>query len=141
MQYGPTVEIRNMTRGSSSRVPFKKIAQEILPERYQLSLVLCGDTLSRRINRTYRQPRQTNKKNYVPNVLSFPLDKYEGEIFLNVRKAEREAKTLGISARKRIAHLFVHGCLHLKGLKHGTKMDASEKRILKKFRYKMVNRK
>ena len=134
MQHGPTVDIRKTTLASSLDVPFKKIAQEILPERYQLSLVLCGDTLSRCINRTHRQPRQTNKKNYAPNVLSFPLERYGGEIFLNVRKAEREAKTLGIPARERIAHLFAHGCLHLKGLTHGTRMDTLEKRLLKKFR-------
>ena len=134
MQHGPTVDIRKTTLASSLDVPFKKIAQEILPERYQLSLVLCSDTLSRRINRTYRQPRQTNKKNYAPNVLSFPVERYWVDFFLNVRKAEREAKTLGIPARERIAHLFAHGCLHLKGLTHGTRMDTLEKRLLKKFR-------
>ena len=109
------------------------MAEEILPERYQLSLVLCGDTLSRRVNRMYR------KKDYPPNVLSFPYGTYEGEIFINVRKAEREARVFGITSRDRIAHLFVHGCLHLKRLRHGRKMDTWEKRVLKKFLYKIEN--
>src|SRR3989344_7301666 len=115
---GLILDIRKMTRGNTARVPFKRMAEELLSEHYQLSLVLCGDTFSRRINRTYR------KKDYAPNVLSFPLGEYEGEIFLNVRKAECEAKTAGISTRERVAHLFIHGCLHLAGLPHGKEMDS-----------------
>lgn len=107
-------------------VPFKEISHGILGKNYSLSLVLAGDTLARRINREYR------KKDYAPNVLSFPLSKNEGEIFLNVRKAEREAKSLGIKARERIAHLFVHGCLHLRGLRHGAEMEKLERDTLKK---------
>ncbi len=104
------------------------MAQEILSKQYQLSLVICGDSLARRMNKEWR------KKTYKPNVLSFPLAKNEGEIFLNVRKAEREARTMDISAKARIAHLFVHGCFHLIGHKHGDKMDALERKVLKKFR-------
>ena len=129
---GPIIEIRNMTRGKAPRVPFKRIVGDILPKRYRLSLCLCGDTLSRRMNRTYR------KKTYVPNVLSFPLRKYEGEIFLNVRKAGHEARVFGVSPRDRVALLFVHGCFHLFGLKHGDKMERLEKQVLKKFGFKTV---
>lgn len=122
-----SVEITCTVRGRTPLIPFEKMARDVLGKDYNLSLVLCGDKLTRKINCTYR------KKNYPANVLSFPLSKNEGEIFLNVRKAEREAKVLGISSRQRIAHLFAHGCLHLRGLRHGRKMDASEKRILSKF--------
>ena len=101
----------------------------VLGESYELSLVVCGDTLSRRMNKKYR------KKAYAPNVLSFPLAGHEGEIFLNVRKAEREAKIFNIPVRDRIAHLFVHGCFHLKGLGHGKQMEKLEESVLKKFGY------
>ena len=121
------VEITCTVRGPRASVPFEKMAREILGKSYSLSLVLSGDKLARRINRKYR------KKDHVPNVLSFPLLKNDGEIFLNVRKAECEARTLGVPRRLRIAHLFVHGCLHLAGLPHGKKMDGAEKRILAKF--------
>jgi len=126
---GPLPRRSGLRRGGGSaiNIPFEKIAREILGRQYVLSLVLSGDTLARRINRAYR------KKDYAPNVLSFPLLKNEGEIFLNVRKAEREARSLGIPERSRIAHLFAHGCLHLAGLPHGKKMDESEKKILAKF--------
>lgn len=132
MQHPPTVSIRNTTRGILPRVPFEDMAREILGQRYDLSLVICGDALARRIN------TESRKKTYKPNVLSFPLDTHEGEIFLNIRKAQREAKALGIPARDRIALLFVHGCLHLQGLDHqhekdAAAMEAHEARILRQF--------
>ena len=125
------VAITCTVRGPRAAIPFERIAHEVLGKNYSLSLVLSGDKLARRINREYR------KKNYAPNVLSFLLQKSEGEIFLNVRKAEREAKSIGIPVRSRIAHLFAHGCLHLAGLPHGKKMDDMEKKILSKFGFKM----
>lgn len=123
----PNVSIRN-TRGSPKpRVPFGKIAADILGARHELSLVICGDSLAQRMNVEYR------RKTYRPNVLSFALDKNEGEIFLNTQCAAREAKKLGMREIDRIAHLFVHGCLHLAGLPHGDKMDALEETYLKKY--------
>lgn len=123
----PTVEIRRTIRGHEPRIPFEKIAHAILPARYQLSLVVCGDDLAERMNREYR------KKTYIPNVLSFPLEATEGEIFLNVREAEREARKYGISLRERLVLLFAHGCLHLKGVKHGQKMERIEASMQKRF--------
>ena len=32
-----------------------------------------------------------------------------------------------------VAFLFIHGCVHLKGLDHGSKMEAIEERIRQKF--------
>jgi probable rRNA maturation factor len=78
------------------------------------------------VNTKYR------KKTYAPNVLSFTYAKTDGEIILNIRKAEREARTFGVSVNERVAFLFIHGCLHLKGFAHGHKMDTLEKTHLKK---------
>jgi len=122
------LSIRKTMRGPSPRLPFEKMAKEILGDAYELSLVLCGDSLAQKMNKTYR------KKSYKPNVLSFPLSKYEGEIFLNVQCAIREARKYGTIPQKRLALLFVHGCFHLKGLKHGTKMENAEQIILKHFK-------
>lgn len=119
-----TVDIRR-TVTTTVRVPFEKLAEKALPRKYVVSLVICGDSLARRMNTIYR------KKTYAPNVLSFPLSKHEGEIFLNIRKAEREARTFGVSVQSRVALLFVHACLHLSGLDHGNVMDSREAKILK----------
>ena|SRR3989338_2453716 len=119
--------IRKTIRGPLPPLPFGKIARAILGARYELSLVICGDSLSARMNKKYR------RKNYSPNVLSFPLNKLEGEIFLNVHKAKREAREFNVTPKERLALLFVHGCFHLKGYRHGRKMEREEKRILKAF--------
>jgi probable rRNA maturation factor len=124
--------ITNTLLSSQPRLPFEKIAKSILGPKYDLSLVICGDTLAQRMNKEYR------KKTYKPNVLSFPLSKTEGEIFLNVQCARREAKKYGTTLQKRLALLFVHGCFHLKGLDHQNekqtkRMEAAEQRVLKRF--------
>ena len=123
----PTIDIRTTVRGSVPRIPFEEISRHVLGSTYQLSLVICGDTLAKRINIEYR------KKSYSPNVLSFELDKNEGEIFLNLRKAEREARQYGTSVRQRLALLFVHGLFHLKGMDHSDLMENNEQRVLRKF--------
>ena len=129
----------------AGRIPYEKIARAILVRKYELSLVICSDGLAHGMNKRYR------KKNYKPNVLSFPISKREGEIFLNVRKAAREALPAGrqsatLSAkqkraawRNRMALLFVHGCFHLKGLRHGRTMEGQEQRVLRAFHFSCDN--
>lgn len=122
------IDIAHTVRGSSPRIPFAKIATGILGSSYTLSVVVCGDRLAQRLNQKYR------KKTYAPNVLAFPIDTHEGEIILNVRKAEREAHTFNTTFKKHLTYLFIHACLHLTGLDHGKKMDSLEKQYLKKVR-------
>jgi probable rRNA maturation factor len=123
-----TFDIRTTIRGPQPRIAYRDISRAVLGESYHLSLVLCGDSLARKMNTAYR------KKTYSPNVLSFPLSKTEGEIFLNLRKAEREARAYGTSVKTRTALLFVHALFHLKGLDHGVRMEREELRVLKRFR-------
>ncbi len=121
------IEVKKTIRGPIPTISFEKIMLAVLGRNYELSLVICGDTLAQRMNREYRG------KTYIPNVLSFPLSETEGEIFLNVRRAEREAKKYGCRAKERAALLFVHGLLHLKGLLHGRTMESAEQRVLRNF--------
>lgn len=83
-------------------------------EKYELSLVFCGPALSKRLNKTYRD------KDHATNVLSFPISKTSGEIFIDL------ATLKGFSVK----HLFIHGCLHLKGMEHGAKMEKLEQHFL-----------
>lgn len=110
------------------RISFVEMAEAVLGSNYELSLVICGDTLAQRMNVEHR------KKSYRPNVLSFPLSKTEGEIFLNLRCAAREARRGGISLQKRLALLYVHGLFHLKGLDHSNHMEREEQKILRRFK-------
>ncbi|HWP61687.1 MAG TPA: rRNA maturation RNase YbeY [Candidatus Paceibacterota bacterium] len=119
---------RKTIRGNVPRIPFEKLLRAVFPQGYELSLVICGDDLARSINKKYR------KKTYAANVLSFPLSKTEGELFLNVRCSEREARSFGVSRESRLALLFVHGLFHLKGLHHGRTMEREERRVLRAYK-------
>lgn len=116
-----------LRKGKLPNLPFTAIKEHVLGKKYDLSLVLCGDTKSRNLNKKYRN------KDYATNVLSFPVDKNVGEIFLNLRKANRESKRYGHSHKKHVCYLLIHGLLHLKGHAHGSTMESEEKKILKKF--------
>jgi len=92
------------------------LKEKVLGSRYNLSLVFCGPTLARKLNRERRNKDET------ANVLSFPLTKNFGEIFIKVPTADFS-----------VGHLFIHGLLHLKGFKHGSKMESEEKRFLSSY--------
>ena len=115
--------IFNNTHKSVPKVPFEKIKNKVLGKRYELSLVFVGNKLSRRLNRVYRD------KDKSTNVLSFPITKSSpacagmGEIFINLS----HSKLFGP------ARLFIHGLLHLKGMRHGDRMEGTEAKFLKKF--------
>lgn len=99
----------------------------VLGKSYVLSLVFCDDILSKKLNGVYKG------KNRPTNILSFPLDKKEGEIFLNIKQARREAKTFGRNTANFIGFLFIHGLVHLKGFTHSSRMEAQEIIVRKKF--------
>lgn len=109
-----SVSISNRTRRPTPRAAFAKIAEKALGKGYELSLVFCGDALSKRLNATYRG------KDYPTNVLSFPISKTAGEIFINLNK-------LGDFS---VPELFVHGLFHLKGMAHGRTMEKKEQELL-----------
>lgn len=112
------VVVTNTTKGRPPRLPFDEIKNEILGEKYELSLVFCGNSLSRRLNHTYRD------KDYATNVLSFPISKNSGEIFINLRKLK------GFS----VGNLFIHGLYHLKGLDHGATMERAEEKVRRLYK-------
>lgn len=122
-------EITNKTKGKVLPLPFVQIKNTVLGETYELSLVFVGDATSRTLNRIYRN------KDKPTNVLSFPLSKKEGEIFINLKKAKQEAPDFEMPYKRFVAYLYIHGLLHLKGLDHGKKMESLETRFLKKFEF------
>jgi probable rRNA maturation factor len=122
-----TFQISNTTKGSLPRLPFASLKEEVLGDKYELSLVIAGDALSRKLNLQFRG------KNKPTNVLSFPLTKKEGEIFLNLKSAKFEASDFGETYSNFVAHLFIHGLFHLKGYAHGSRMELEEKKVMKKF--------
>ena len=113
-----TFSITQMTKGKLPRLPFARMKTAVLGSRHTISLVFIGDKRSRTLNKKYR------KKDRPTNVLSFPIADSEGEIFINLAQARREAHKFHISYNSHVARLFIHALLHLKGFRHSSKMAA-----------------
>lgn len=121
-----SISITNTTRSKPS-LPFLEIKNDILGQQYELSIALIGETRARAVN------KKSRNKPYAPNVLSFPLTKTSGEVYLCPMVANKEANNFGHSKRKHLIFLYIHGLLHLKGLDHGRKMEGLEDVYLKKY--------
>jgi probable rRNA maturation factor len=121
------IAVRTTIRRSWNTADFVVIAQAILGSDYELSIVLIGDAKARKLNVTYRN------KHTAANVLSFPLSKTEGELFLNIARAIREAPLYGLTPTQHVRFLLIHGCLHLRGYDHGSTMEKAEQTFLKRF--------
>ena len=119
--------ITNQTKGKPPRLPFLEIKEYCLGKDFSVSLVFVGEKKARTLNHRYRG------KDYVPDVLSFPLGNKEGEIFICLQATAREAKKFNTVPNKFIQYLFIHGLFHLKGLDHGSTMEKKEKRAKDRF--------
>jgi probable rRNA maturation factor len=108
-------------------VPVEKIKNDLLGKDYDLTLIYCSPKTSKKLNSELRD------KDYPTNILSFPLDKKLGEIYICRSVAKRDAKNFNMSYTQFITLLIVHGCLHLKGLDHGDVMDTLENEYTKKY--------
>ena len=120
--------IKNTTKGKLPRLPFAKIAEAVLGKEYDCSLVIVSSKKSQDLNRTYRE------KDYPTNILSFPLDESEGEIFLDLKKAREDAVNFDRTYTNFIGFLFIHGLFHLKGHDHSAKMENAEKKVRALFK-------
>lgn len=119
--------ITNRTKGKLPSLPFVKMKNTVLGKNYELSLVCIGNKASQRLNKAYRG------KDTPTNILAFPLDGTEGEIFIDLKKSGAEAPSFERSYSNFIGFLFIHALLHLKGFEHGSKMERKERVVRKKF--------
>lgn len=104
----------------------------------QLAIVLTDDSAIRLLNRQWRGIDKAT------NVLSFPTAHADGEppligdIVLAHETIAREARKQGKPFSHHLAHLAVHGYLHLNGYDHGRDRDAAameriERKILRRL--------
>jgi probable rRNA maturation factor len=123
------LSISNTTKHalSLSNSLLEKISQDILGEQYSLSIVIVGDKKARSLNQEYRG------KDYIPNVLSFPIDESMGEIFMNPKASQLEAHKFNLNTMQYFYYLLIHSMLHLKGYDHSDDMSLEEKKYMKKF--------
>ena len=112
------LSIKNVTKRHKPNLPFKEITNSAMTQHYTLSLVFIGNVRSRTLNRRYRG------RDKATNVLSFPLSKNEGEIFINLSQTKNT---------REVGELFIHGLMHLEGHRHGSTMERAEEKLVKKF--------
>jgi probable rRNA maturation factor len=91
---------------------------------YHLTLVLTDDEEMRNLNRSWRG------KDAPTNVLSFPAGEaaqgFLGDVVLARETTRKEALEQNIALQAHVAHLVVHGVLHLLGFDH-TENEAAER--------------
>lgn len=126
------------------------VAGDDLPDRAQLrrwvraaqeqpltvTVRFVGTSEGRRLNRDFRG------KDHATNVLSFVYEEAPviGDLVICLPVVRREAKAQGKPFKAHLAHMVVHGMLHLQGYDHETNehdalcMEARERDILARFR-------
>ena len=126
------------------------VADELgIREEDDASVVICADRRIATLNARFRKQREAT------DVLSFPCDepilergrarlkadqrpRLLGDVFVNLRQVERQARKNGNSVQDELAAVATHGMLHLLGFDHkksaeAARMIAEEKRLLKQL--------
>jgi probable rRNA maturation factor len=106
---------------------FEMMKDAILGPDYELTLAIVGTNKIRTLNRQYRNIDKPT------DILSFPLDAENGEMYINIPCTKAEAKKFDRSYENFLQFLFIHGLVHLKGIDHGSTMERIEARFRKEF--------
>lgn len=117
------------------------IKKGMIPTRagsdYLVSLLICGDSRIRTLNREHRQ------KDKVTDVLSFPGHDnlrsevlsdpliHLGDLAISIPVTRRQAREFKITFEEEFIHLFFHGLLHLLGYDH--EVSKKEEALMEKW--------
>lgn len=135
-------ETREMKKwlDAASPVIEELVAKKVMasrPQSLSLSLLVCGDSRMRKINKEFRG------KDKVTDVLSFPAHEnlrknmvkdselFLGDIAISLPQAKRQAKEFKIGTFDEFIHLFFHGLLHLMGYDH--EISGKEEKLMQKW--------
>jgi probable rRNA maturation factor len=78
----------------------------------EINIIFVNDRYIRKMNTTFL------KHNWATDVISFPLSenqKIEGEVYINLEQAKRQAEEYKSTLKTEIQRLVIHGILHLIG--------------------------
>ncbi|MBE82670.1 MAG: rRNA maturation RNase YbeY [Gemmatimonadetes bacterium] len=101
-----------------------------------IGVILTDDGHIHRLNNAYRQiDRPTDVLSFELDDDTDPTDDLIGEVYISVETAGRQASKADRPLQVEIAHLAIHGTLHLLGFEHDSdtgykKMRAQEDRYL-----------
>ena len=106
------ISFKNLTKKTIRYAIFKKLYKKIfLPDgkaglkKFDLSIVFAPPLFMAKLNKKYKDKQKP------VDVLTFLIEKGQGEIFLNARE-------------QNLPGLFIHGALHLLGYGHETESQA-----------------
>lgn len=116
-----------LTKGKLPSLPFSDVKNYILGKSFELSLAFIDLPTIKKLSTTYKGDATHT------NILTFPLSKNEAEIIMNLQTIRSVAKHFDMAYQEHLLFLFIHGCLHLKGYKHGQEMETLEEKLLQKF--------
>jgi len=100
------------------------LAEDEIEDGAAVTVVLADDTLLHELNLRHREVDAPT------DVLSFPADegeefptpegepRYLGDIVVSVERVGRQAAEAGLAERDELAHVILHGLLHLLGYDH-----------------------
>lgn len=95
-----------------------QLRNRLAPKSQGISISYVDDRAMRKLNREHRGINQTT------DILSFPAKpekgawQHLGDLVISLPMAEKMAKKLGVSRRREIETLVIHGFLHLCGYDH-----------------------
>lgn len=127
------VEFDGPARGRLDAASFVALIEGVLAaedsDEVAISLMIAGDELLQRLNREHRAVDEPT------DVLSFAEEggellpspeggpRYLGDIAVSVERAAAQAQAAGLTLDEELAHLVLHGLLHLLGYDHETDED------------------
>lgn len=142
-----TVQVREK-RFYLRRLDLKKFCRRVVEAAWQgyepaeVSVVLADDSFVHVLNREYRGKDQPTNVLSFENAIKPPKGQpwVAGDIVVAYQTVVREAKAQGKTVSAHLAHLLVHGALHLQGYDHLTAkqakpMETLEVKIMKKLGY------
>ena len=132
------------------RRALKQAATALSTKSAELAIVLTDDAAMRRLNRNWRgvdaptnvlsfatkKPGNRHMRDRVSDELDKQLGKHLGDIVLAYETVKREARREGKPFDHHLAHLAVHGFLHLLGYDHASsaqarRMETIERAVLR----------
>jgi probable rRNA maturation factor len=133
-----TVQTAVNSPGLPARAELRRWLAAALEQSAAITVRYVGTAEGRALNRAYRD------RDYATNVLSFGYggaargQVLTGDLVLCAPVLRREARAQGKSLAAHVAHLTVHGALHLQGHDHeqpraAARMEALERKILAKL--------
>ncbi|MEI7480391.1 MAG: rRNA maturation RNase YbeY [bacterium] len=121
------LSVQNQTKGKLPSLSFDIYKSAVLGSKYELSVNFVSEAQIHKLNNVYRGFDKPT------DILSFPLDKNSGEIFICLKKLAEKAPLFERSKENYLAYLYIHGLVHLKGYDHGEEMEKLETKFRKKF--------